>query len=52
MDKRVRKTQPVQVDAVVKSKVAKKVAGTCVTIGEFYTEAAKEKLAVGKVKIK
>lgn len=41
---RVRLTEPVQVDKTIKAKVAKKVAGTKVTIGQFYDEAAEEKL--------
>lgn len=44
MEKRVRDTEPVQVNKVIKSKVAKKVAGTKTTIGKFYDEAAVEKL--------
>ncbi len=42
--KRVRKTEPVQVDKEIKVKVAKKIAGTKVTIGQFYDEAAEVKL--------
>jgi hypothetical protein len=38
------KTSLVKVDAYIHSKVAKEVAGTGKTIGEFYDEAALEKL--------
>lgn len=34
----------VRVDPTIKKKVEKKVAGTKTTIGEFYDDAAKEKL--------
>lgn len=34
----------VKVDALIKKRVEKKVAGTPITIGQFYDEAAKEKL--------
>lgn len=44
MAERIRDTEPVQVNKKIKAKVAKKVAGTKVTIGKFYDEAAEEKL--------
>ena len=34
----------ISVDKSVKTKVEKKIAGTNTTIGQFYDEAAKEKL--------
>lgn len=34
----------VRVDDKIKGKVEKKIAGTKVTIGKFYDEAAKEKM--------
>lgn len=40
----ISKKVPVKIDPVIKNKVAKKVAGTNTTIGEFFEEAAKEKL--------
>ena len=44
MAEKIRDTEPVQVNKKIKAKVAKKVAGTKVTIGKFYDEAAEEKL--------
>lgn len=42
--KRVRLTEPVQVNSEIKIRVAKAVAGTKETIGSFYDEAVKERL--------
>lgn len=46
--KRIRETEPVQVDKVIKAKVAVKVAASKQTIGQFYDEAAVEKLKTVK----
>ena len=42
---RQRTTEPVQVNKKIKIRVAKKVAGTKVTIGQFYDAAVEEKLS-------
>ena len=44
MTKRIRTTEPVQIDKAVKDRVAVKVVGTKLTIGQFFAEAAIEKL--------
>lgn len=44
MAKQVEKRVMVAVKESTRNKVAKKVAGTPTTIGEFFEEAAKEKL--------
>jgi hypothetical protein len=43
--KRIRITEPVQVNKYIKARVARKVAGTKKTIGEFYDESALERLS-------
>lgn len=43
-----KETDLVRVDLSIKNKVAKKVAGTKVKIGQFYDEAAIEKLKSAK----
>lgn len=45
----VNKKALVKVDEILKRKVEKKVAGTPITIGQFYDEAVKEKLKPIKI---
>ena len=46
----IKKEAFVRVSEDIKNKVAKKVIGTRMSIGDFYDDAAKEKLAKGKIK--
>ena len=51
MAKEIRDTELVRVKTEIKNKVAKKVIGTKVTIGEFYDAAVIDKLKSKKIKL-